>query len=117
MAYDGNDASPTPSATGQDTEYKRVMDRYKKAKGKWNSWSDVWEEIYDFYCLIVSHSTKKAPVKGVRRISMTKPLLLVFLSLLLAYSWVSFRQMAEHLSWHRDQSFQGSNKQAGTVRA
>lgn len=48
MAYDGNDASPTPSATGQDTEYKRVMDRYKKAKGKWNSWSDVWEEIYDF---------------------------------------------------------------------
>ena len=48
MAYDGYDASPAPSATGQDSEYKRVMDRYKKAKGKWNSWSDIWEEIYDY---------------------------------------------------------------------
>jgi len=49
MRQEANDGGPSPSITqGNDAEYKRVMDRYKKAKGKWNSWSDVWEEIYDY---------------------------------------------------------------------
>lgn len=43
-----DDGGSAISATGQDSEYKRIMDRYKKAKGRWNSWSDVWEEIYDY---------------------------------------------------------------------
>ena len=48
MLYSDGNPSPPASANTQDAEYKRVMDRYKKAKGRWNSWSDVWEEIYDY---------------------------------------------------------------------
>ena len=51
MAYraEVDDANPSPAAVNdKDAEYKSVMDRYKKAKGKWNSWSDIWEEIYDY---------------------------------------------------------------------
>ena len=45
----GGDASPSPSAqTGDRAEYEKVMNRYKKAKGKWQNWSDIWEEIYDY---------------------------------------------------------------------
>lgn len=45
------DASPIPAsgaAGHQDADYKRVMDRYKKAKGKRENWTDIWEEIYDY---------------------------------------------------------------------
>ena len=51
MAYraEVDDSNPAPAAVNdKDAEYKSVMDRYKKAKGKWNSWSDIWEEIYDY---------------------------------------------------------------------
>ena len=46
----GGDASPTVASgdTGHDADYKRVMDKFKKAKGRWSSWSDIWEEIYDY---------------------------------------------------------------------
>ncbi len=45
----GGDASPTVSSgSDHDSEFKKVMDRYNKAKGRWSSWSDVWEEIYDY---------------------------------------------------------------------
>ena len=45
----GGDASPTVSSGNEhDSEFKKVMDRYNKAKGRWSSWSDVWEEIYDY---------------------------------------------------------------------
>jgi len=46
MAYIG-DGNPTPPTSDND-ELKRVMDRYKKAKSRWMSWSDLWEEIYDY---------------------------------------------------------------------
>ena len=36
------------SGSADDDTYKRIMSRYNKAKGRWNSWSDIWEEIYDF---------------------------------------------------------------------
>ena len=44
------DASPAPSGgqSSHDSDYKLVMDRYKKAKGRWMSWSDIWEECYDY---------------------------------------------------------------------
>ena len=44
------DASPAPASgdTSKYKEYKQVMDRYKKAKSRWSSWSDLWEEIYDY---------------------------------------------------------------------
>ena len=43
------DASPAPAGdTSSDRDYKRVMDRYKKAKNRWESWTDVWEECYDY---------------------------------------------------------------------
>ena len=43
------DASPAPVGdTSSDRDYKRVMDRYKKAKNRWESWTDVWEECYDY---------------------------------------------------------------------
>ena len=46
----GGDASPVPAsgASPEQADYKKVMDRYKKAKGKWQNWSDIWEEIYDY---------------------------------------------------------------------
>lgn len=45
-----NDGNPTPpsAGSGDEQELKRVMDRYKKAKSRWMSWSDLWEEIYDY---------------------------------------------------------------------
>ena len=45
-----DDGNPTPesAASGNKEELKRVMDRFKKAKGRWNSWTDLWEEIYDY---------------------------------------------------------------------
>lgn len=47
--YSSNDGHSEPTAVkGDDAEYKSVMDRYKKAKGRWNNWQDVWEEIYDY---------------------------------------------------------------------
>lgn len=46
MTGDGNPVAS--AATGSDKEIKNVMDRYKKAKGRWNSWTDLWEEIYDY---------------------------------------------------------------------
>jgi len=42
------DGNPTVSGGDAKQELKRVMDRYKKAKGRWNSWTDLWEEIYDY---------------------------------------------------------------------
>ena len=36
------------SYTGDEAVYKRVMARYNKAKYRWNSWTDLWEEIYDY---------------------------------------------------------------------
>ncbi len=49
MSYNDSDGQPEPtSVKGSDAEYKSVMDRYKKAKGRWQSWQDVWEEIYDY---------------------------------------------------------------------
>lgn len=47
MLNDGNPNPPT-SGSGDEQELKRVMDRYKKAKSRWMSWSDLWEEIYDY---------------------------------------------------------------------
>lgn len=46
----GGDASPVPASgvSADQADYKKVMDRYKKAKGKWQNWSDIWEEIYDY---------------------------------------------------------------------
>lgn len=49
MAYNSSDGQPEPSSVkGNDAEYKSVMDRYKKAKSRWQNWQDVWEEIYDY---------------------------------------------------------------------
>tara|TARA_R100000700_G_scaffold25679_1_gene32456 strand:- start:2685 stop:4277 length:1593 start_codon:yes stop_codon:yes gene_type:complete len=50
MFSEADDGNPAPSTTGANTdgELKRVLDRYKKAKGRWQSWSDIWEEIYDY---------------------------------------------------------------------
>ena len=43
------DGNPTPSTgQGDAPELKRIMQRYKKAKGRWNSWTDIWEEMYDY---------------------------------------------------------------------
>jgi hypothetical protein len=48
LAYSG-DSGPTPSpATGDKIEITRIMRRYKKSKQRWNSWADIWEEIYDY---------------------------------------------------------------------
>lgn len=45
----GGDSDPTPSGgTKSRSEYQKVMNRYKKAKGRWQNWSDIWEEIYDY---------------------------------------------------------------------
>ena len=48
--YGAGQGDGNPTVSGGDTkqELKRIMDRYKKAKGRWNSWSDLWEEIYDY---------------------------------------------------------------------
>lgn len=50
MAPHVDDGNPVPPSGGEadKQELKRVMDRFKKAKGRWNSWSDLWEEIYDY---------------------------------------------------------------------
>jgi len=42
-----SDGNPTPPIDTKE-ELKRVLDRYKKAKSRWMSWSDLWEEIYDY---------------------------------------------------------------------
>tara|TARA_R110000796_G_scaffold34098_3_gene88202 strand:+ start:6372 stop:7952 length:1581 start_codon:yes stop_codon:yes gene_type:complete len=44
------DGQPTVGSNGTSDkeELKRIMTRYKKAKGRWNSWTDLWEEIYDY---------------------------------------------------------------------
>ena len=43
------DSDPAPSTSqGQDAVYKKVMDKYQRAKSRWNTWTDVWEEIYDY---------------------------------------------------------------------
>ena len=42
-----SDGNPTPPIDSKE-ELKRVLDRYKKAKSRWMSWSDLWEEIYDY---------------------------------------------------------------------
>ena len=42
-----SDGNPTPPVDSKE-ELKRVLDRYKKAKSRWMSWSDLWEEIYDY---------------------------------------------------------------------
>ena len=42
-----SDGNPTPPINSKE-ELKRVLDRYKKAKSRWMSWSDLWEEIYDY---------------------------------------------------------------------
>ncbi len=47
--YSAGDASPeAPSSNKDSDEIKRVMSRYKKAKSRWNSWTDLWEEMYDY---------------------------------------------------------------------
>lgn len=48
--YGGGQGDGNPDVSGGDNkdELKRVMSRYKKAKGRWNSWTDLWEEIYDY---------------------------------------------------------------------
>ena len=44
-----DDGNPTPGGSGEkDKELLNVMSKYKKAKGRWSSWSDIWEEIYDY---------------------------------------------------------------------
>jgi len=44
-----NDGQPEPYQASTDKkEYESVMNRYKKAKGRWSSWTDLWEEIYDY---------------------------------------------------------------------
>jgi hypothetical protein len=52
MAYggiegDGNPVAPS-AESGDKAELKRVMTKYKKAKSRWNSWTDLWEEVYDY---------------------------------------------------------------------
>lgn len=48
MAYQ-DDGIVAPSAADADKkELEGVMRRYKKAKSRWSSWSDIWEEIYDY---------------------------------------------------------------------
>ena len=43
------DASPAPAGGDkQDKDFKLVMDRFKKAKSRWQSWADLWEECYDY---------------------------------------------------------------------
>ncbi|MDB4489444.1 portal protein [bacterium] len=44
------DGQPEVGGNGASNkeELKRIMTRYKKAKGRWNSWTDLWEEIYDY---------------------------------------------------------------------
>ena len=43
------DGNPIPPSDGKDSgELKRIMQRYKKAKGRWSSWTDLWEEMYDY---------------------------------------------------------------------
>ncbi len=43
---DGNPEAP--SAGGDKQEYENIMRKYKKAKGRWHSWTDIWEEVYDY---------------------------------------------------------------------
>lgn len=44
-----DDGNPNPGGQGEaDKELANVMTKYKKAKGRWASWSDIWEEIYDY---------------------------------------------------------------------
>jgi len=46
----GGDSGKAPAGgqSGDRAEYQKVMNRYKKAKGRWQNWSDIWEEIYDY---------------------------------------------------------------------
>ena len=46
--YTDSSFAPAVSGSNEEQELKRVMDRYKKAKSRWMSWSDLWEEIYDY---------------------------------------------------------------------
>jgi hypothetical protein len=49
MASRQDDNLPTPAGVADDKkELENVMNRYKKARGRWSSWSDIWEEIYDY---------------------------------------------------------------------
>ena len=66
------------------------MDRFKKHKGRWSSWSDMWEEIYDYVLPHRESFFKKAQQLDVPRIYTTRLLWLVFLSLLLVYNLASF---------------------------
>lgn len=42
-----NSESDLIGASDND-EFRRVMSRFNKAKGRWQSWTDIWEEIYDY---------------------------------------------------------------------
>lgn len=43
-----DDGQPTPATMGPEKELARVMDKFKRAKSRWSSWSDIWEEAYDY---------------------------------------------------------------------
>ena len=43
--YDGNSSPPV---SGGDKTINMVLDKFKKAKQRWNSWADIWEECYDY---------------------------------------------------------------------
>jgi|TARA_B100000035_G_scaffold146703_1_gene124994 hypothetical protein len=44
--YDG--AESPVGVSGDKKEVSMVLDKFKKAKMRWNSWSDIWEECYDY---------------------------------------------------------------------
>ena len=43
-----DDGQPTPATMGPEKELARVMEKFKRAKSRWSSWSDIWEEAYDY---------------------------------------------------------------------
>ena len=98
-------SDPPSAVEGDKQELKRVMDRFKKAKGRWNSWSDLWEEIYDYVLPHRESFFRKAQQLDVPRIYTTRLLWLVFLSLLLVYNLASFRQMVVHSDFYPAPSF------------
>ena len=111
MLYSDGNPSPPASANTQDAEYKRVMDRYKKAKGRWNSWSDVWEEIYDY--VLPHRESFFQEFSGQRRTeNIYDETAVVGLPKFASRLQLGFfRLMAEHSNWHRVQSSQTINNQ------
>ena len=104
MAYQ-DDGIVAPSAADADKkELEGVMRRYKKAKSRWSSWSDIWEEIYD-YVLPHRESFFQESAAARRTENIYDETAVVGLpKLRLDYNLDSFHQTDEPLSWLLGQS-------------